>query len=612
MFGSKLVVSLTRRKTDDFVPSDTPLKRCMNLFDLTALGIGSLVDAGLYVVIGQVAHSVAGPAIVLSFVIAAVASLLAGLCYAEFASRVNRAGSGYIYTYIAIGEIWAFITGWCMITEFVLSAASLAAACSQYINFLFNGSVYNFFKEEFGIWNEPVLAAYPDLLAFGLVFVVTIIVCLGVKKSKLAVDITVLCNLLVVLFIIFAGAYYADASNWSSLEKFAPYGWTGILTAASKCFYCFIGFDTIPSASEEAINPTVSVSLAILLSLGISLLAYIGVIVVLTMMVPYYELKDLAPIAEAFAVRGFKASKYIVSVGALCSMLSSLLAACFAAPRLIYALAYDGLLFSSFTTIDKEKRTPLRAVVVSGALSAILALLFDISQLVEMVSITTITTYTMVSLSVLLTRYQPSLDSVLNEEQSKQRTQSWLRKVFLKRTKEAGHSYEKLSRENDSMTTTCHAHPTEYTSTIANVTVTIMLLSMFALCVWLKTWMISSDNMNTMTSFAVSLYAIVTVPCLVVLALLPQNGASFPFMVPWVPLLPAISIFINMLLLTLLHPFTYVQFAFWVTVGKISKLYIIHQATIQQMICFLCSFLFLLVSAKVHTVFNARQLVLSY
>lgn len=598
MLGSKLVVSLTRQKTDDFVPSDTPLKRCMTLFDLTALGIGSLVDAGLYVVIGQVAHSVAGPAIVLSFVIAAVASLLAGLCYAEFASRVNRAGSGYIYTYIAIGEIWAFITGWCMITEFVLSAASLASACSQYINFLFNGSVYNFFKEEFGVWNEPVLAPYPDLLAFGLVFVVIIIVCLGVKESTLAVDITVLCNLLVVLFIIFAGAYYSDASNWSSLEKFAPYGWTGILTAASKCFYCFIGFDTIPSASEEAINPTVSVSLAILLSLGISLLAYIGVIVVLTMMVPYYELKDLAPIAEAFAVRGFKASKYIVSVGALCSMLSSLLAACFAAPRLIYALAYDGLLFSCFTTIDKEKRTPLRAVVVSGALSAILAFLFDISQLVEMVSITAITTYTMVSLSVILTRYRPSLDSVLNEGQSKQRTQSWLRKFFSKPTKGAGHSYEKLSRENDSVTTTCHAHPTEYTSTIANVTVTIMLLSMFALCVSLKTWMISSDNMNTMTLFAVSLYAIVTVACLVVLGLQPQNGASFPFMVPWVPLLPAISIFINMLLLTLLRPFTYVQFAFWVTVGKISKLYIIHQSTMRStipLIILISSF-----SVKVH------------
>lgn len=566
MFGYKLVAGLTRRKTDDFVPSDSPFKRCMNVFDLTALGIGSLLDAGLYVVIGQIAHSVAGPAIILSFVIAAVASLLAGLCYAEFASRVNRAGSGYIYTYVAMGEIWAFLAGWCMITEYVLSSASLAAACSEYINFLSNGSVYEFFKAEYGVWNEPALAPFPDLLAFALVFVVTLIVCLGVKESKFVLDFTVLCNLLVVTFIIFVGAYYADASNWSSMEKFAPYGWTGILTAASSCFYCFIGFDTIPSASEEAINPSVSVSLAILLSLGISLFAYIGVIIVLTMMVPYYQLKDLAPIAEAFAARGFSASKYIVSAGALCSMLSSLLAACFATPRLIYSIAYDGLIFGCFTKIDKDKKMPLRAVVVGGALSALLAFLFDMRQLVEMVSITTITTYTMVSLSVILTRYQPTINSLANDDQITQRTQSWLRKLFSKRKKEASDSYENLPR--DSVMTMCHASDTVCSNTIANVTVTIMMLSMFALCVSLKTWIISSDNMDTMTTFAVSLYAFITVACLVFLGLQPQICASFPFMVPGVPLLPALSIFINLLLLTLLQPLTYVRFAIWMTIGK--------------------------------------------
>jgi len=565
MFGYKLVAGLTRRKTDDFVPSDSPFKRCMNAFDLTALGIGSLLDAGLYVVIGQIAHSVAGPAIILSFVIAAVASLLAGLCYAEFASRVNRAGSGYIYTYVAMGEIWAFLAGWCMITEYVLSSASLAAACSEYINFLFNGSVYDFFKGEFGEWNEPALAPFPDLLAFGLVCIVTIIVCLGVKESKFVLDTTVLCNLLVVAFIVFAGSYYADASNWSTLEKFAPYGWSGILTAASSCFYCFIGFDTIPSASEEAINPSVSVPLAILLSLGISLIAYIGVIIVLTMMVPYYQLKDLAPIAEAFAARGFGASKYIVSVGALCAMLSSLLVACFATPRLIYSVAYDGLIFGCFTKMDKDRKIPLRAVVVSGTLSAFLALLFDMRQLVEMVSIMTITTYTLVSLSVILTRYQPSTPSLAYEDQITQRTQSWLRNLFSKRKKRTSDSYKKLPQDN--VTTTCHASSTECVTTIANVTVTIMMLSMFALCVSLKTWIVSTDNMDTMTIFAVSLYALITVACLVVLAFQPQNSASFSFMVPGVPFLPALSIFINMVLLTLLQPVTYVRFSIWVTVG---------------------------------------------
>ncbi|XP_022780864.1 cationic amino acid transporter 4-like [Stylophora pistillata] len=272
-----------------------------------------------------------------------------------------------------MGEIWAFVTGWCMITEYVLSAASLASACSEYINFLSNGSVYKFFEDEFGLWQATALSEFPDLVAFALVFLATIIICLGVRESKIILDATVFANLLIVTFIIVVGGYHANAYNWSTLEKFAPYGWTGILTAASSCFYCFIGFDTIPNASEEAINPNVSVPLAILMSLGISLFVYIGVITVLTMMVPYYQLKDLAPVAEAFAKRGFAASKYIVSVGALCAMLSSLLAACFATPRLIYAVAYDGLIFGCFTKINKERQVPLRAVAVSGVLSALLA-----------------------------------------------------------------------------------------------------------------------------------------------------------------------------------------------------------------------------------------------
>lgn len=569
MFGYKLIAGLTRRKTDDFISSDSPLKRCMNLFDLTALGIGSLVDAGLYVVIGQTAHSVAGPAIILSFIIAAVPSLLTGLCFAEFASRVNRSGSGYIYTYVTMGEVWAFLTGWCMITEFILSSASLAAACSEYINFLFNGSVYNFFKEELGVWNEPALGQFPDLLAFGLVFIVTIIICLGVKESKLVLDITVFCNLLVITFVVFVGAYYADVSNWSTMAKFAPYGWTGILAAAPSCFYCFIGFDTIPSASEEAINPSVSVPLAILLSLGIGLLAYIAVIIVLTMMLPYYQLKDLAPLAEAFAARAFGASKYIVSAGALFSMLSSLLAASFATPRLIYSVAYDGLIFGCFTKIDKQRQMPLRAVAVSGALSAFLAFLFEMRQLVEMVSITSITTYTMVSVSVILTRYQPSIDSLANEDQLTVRTQSWLRNLFSKRKKGADKIYQELPRDSN-VTTACHASSTESSNTIANVTVTIMLLSMFALCVSLKTWITSTENMETMAIFSVSLYAFITVACLVVLGLQPQNCVTFSFMVPGVPFLPALSIFINMILLTLLHPLTYVRFAIWIAVGKLT------------------------------------------
>lgn len=208
----------------------------MNVFDLTALGIGGLIDAGLYVVIGQLAHSIAGPAVIVSFLIAAVASLLAGMNYAEFSSRVSRSGSGYIYTYVGMGEIWAFVTGWCMITEYVLSAASLASACSEYINFLSNGSVYKFFEDSFGLWQAPALSELPDLLAFTLVFLATMIICLGVKESKTILDVTVFANLLIATFVILPGPTMPMLTTgplWRSLRRTAGQVYLKLPLAAS-------------------------------------------------------------------------------------------------------------------------------------------------------------------------------------------------------------------------------------------------------------------------------------------------------------------------------------------------------------------------------------------
>ena len=566
MFGCKLITGLTRRKTIDFVVSDSPFNRCMNVFDLTALGLSSLLDAGLYVVIGQIAHSVAGPSTIFSFLIAAISSLLAGLCYAEFSSRISRNGSGYIYTYVAMGEIFAFLAGWCMITEFILGSATLARACSEYIDFLFNGMVYTFFKQEIGAWNLPILGPFPDPLAFGLVIIASLIICSGVKQSKRVMDVTVLCNLLVITFIVFVGSYYADTRNWSSIEKFAPFGWTGILAATPSCFFCFIGLDVIPSASEEAINPSLSVPLSILLSLGVSLFAYIAVIVVLTMMVPYYRLTDLAPIAEAFSARAFGGSKYIVSVGAICSMLSSLLASSFASPRLLYSVAHDGLIFGCFARVDTERKIPLRAVAVSGSLGAILALLFNMQQLVEMVSMATITTYVMVSISVILSRYQPFKNTSTYEDHGAERKHSWLRFSFSRRKD------RDQTNPRDHVTEACNASATELTSTIANVTVTIMILSMSALCVSLRIWIADlANNTEPITICFTTLYAFITVASLVVLGVQPQSTASVSFMIPAVPFLPALSIFINLMLLTMLHSFSYVRFASWMAVGKLQS-----------------------------------------
>ena len=380
---SKVCNKLTRKKpTEDWL-SESPLKRCLTTLDLTSIGVGTVVGAGLYVVTGQLARDIAGPAVVISFFIAAIAALLSGICYAEFGCRIPKAGSAYVYSYVTVGEFWAFVVGWNMILEYIIAAASLARACSEYINSFAEGYIYKFFMNNIATWNVPALGSFSDFLAFTLALIIAIIVSLGAQKSSLVNKIMTFVNLSVIVFIICVGLYFVEAKNWQS--KFAPYGVSGVLTAAGSCFFAFVGFDVIGTASEEAINPKRSVPLSIMLSLAISFLAYFGVATVLTLMMPYDKLSRFAALAEAFAQRGFSGAKYVVATGGLCATVSTLLTNSFAGPRVAYSMASDGLLFDWFAHVHEKTKVPVRAGLVNGILVAILALLLDVKQLVSLV-----------------------------------------------------------------------------------------------------------------------------------------------------------------------------------------------------------------------------------
>lgn len=566
MWAAKFISRINRRKTDESCPQDSQLRRCMNVFDLTALGVGSVIDAGLYVVIGQAAHDMAGPAIILSFLIASVAYLLVGLCYAEFASRVTKAGSGYIYTYVAMGEMWAFLTGWCMIIGYVMSTASLASACSEYINFLSQGEVYRLFKEEAGTWHVEGLDPFPDFMAFALVILISLVVSIGVKESTALMDAIALVNLIVVAFVIIAGTYYADASNWSSQQKFSPFGMSGVITASVTCFYCFIGFDVIANASEEALKPKRSVPWAILLTVGLSVCAYVSVSIVLTLMVPRSDLKDYAPLADAFATRGSLLGKYVVSLGALCSMLSSLLAACFSSPRLIYSIASDGLISSCFTKVHPKRRVPLHALALSATTAALLALFLDTQALVEMVVIFTLLPYTMVALSVLLTRYQPDGKGGSCSDSSTRRADSWLRKLY-------NISNAAKSTTPKGLSPLCPTQPNKHTIANVNLTVTIMVLSLLGFGGCLRIWLEADVHANTLLITTISIFGVSVIACIIMLICQPQNSAKFPFTVPYVPLLPVLSISINMFLFVMLSKPTFIGFSIWILIGKLPVLY---------------------------------------
>ena len=262
---NKLLEAFTRTKL--LTPRDiqeTQLHRCLSTFDLTALGVGSTLGAGVYVVTGQVAKLQAGPAIVLSFTIAAIASILSGLCYAEFGARVPKAGSAYIYSYVTIGELCAFVIGWNLLLEYVVGTSSVARAWSAFFDSLLGDHIHNFIVSNLGSINVPGLSKYPDFLAFLFVAVITVILTTGVKQSSTVNWIFMSLNIFVITFVTVAGLYLARIENW---DNFAPYGFHGVMAGAATCFYSFIGFDVVATSGEEAKTPSKSIPRAIISSL---------------------------------------------------------------------------------------------------------------------------------------------------------------------------------------------------------------------------------------------------------------------------------------------------------------------------------------------------------
>jgi len=382
MASQRLRDNLTRKKPEEVcLSSDSLFRRCLTTLDLTSLGVGTIVGAGLYVVTGELARDVAGPAVVLSFLLAAISGLLCALFYAEFACRIPKAGSSYIYTYVALGEIWAFIVGWNIILEYIIASSSLARACSEYINALFGGEIYRFFMNDIVTWNHPGIAPFPDFLAFGLVIAVVIIVCVGTRLSANVQKVVTLCNFLVIFFILIYGLFFAKIENWTN--EFAPYGTRGVLQGAASAFYAFAGFDVVTTAAEEAINPQTNIPLSLIFIVTIGSMAYFGVATVLTLMLPYQQLDPFAPLVQAFTQANFPAAQHIISVGGICATISALVCDVFSSSRIVCSMSVDGLLLRWFAHVDDKKHTPIRATIISGCFAALLAMIFDIKQLVS-------------------------------------------------------------------------------------------------------------------------------------------------------------------------------------------------------------------------------------
>ncbi|CAL4073504.1 unnamed protein product [Meganyctiphanes norvegica] len=380
------------------------LKKCLTTFDLTSLGVGSCVGTGMYLVAGMVAKNVAGPAVILSFIIAAVASIFSGVCYAEFGVRVpNTSGGAYMYSYVTVGEFMAFVIGWNMILEELIGTSACACALSACFDALLHYKISNTTEMAFG----TIYDTTPDILASFLILAMAGILVAGVQKSIQFNNAFNAVNFVVWIFIMIASCFYMDTKNWTEHGGFMPMGWSGVLTGAATCFYAFIGFDIIATTGEEAVNARKSIPYSIVLSLVIVTIAYVSSSAVITLMVPYNEVDEEAALVGVFGMVGAPKSKQVVALGAVAGLTVSMFGSFFSLPRIVYAMAKDGLIFQSLSAIWNVTGTPALATIIFGVGASLAALFFSLHMLVEMMSIGTLLAYTLVSMCVLILRYQP-------------------------------------------------------------------------------------------------------------------------------------------------------------------------------------------------------------
>ena len=430
MSGSPLFATKSMARLMEEMRSENRLRRILGPVQLTSLGVGAIIGAGIFVATGAAAHNVAGPALMLSYVVAGVTCIFAALCYAEFASMVPVAGSAYTYAYATMGELFAWVIGWDLVLEYAVGSATVATGWSGYFQNVL---------AKLGL-NVPVLlrespwrydsatghflstGSILNLPAIVIVAIVTVILVKGIQESASFNAAMVMIKVAAVLFVIGVGVFFIDTSNW---HPFAPYGMTGVsffghhvagqtdpagspigmLAGAAIIFFAYIGFDSVSTHTEEARRPQRDVPIGIMASLVICTILYIAVVAVLTGMVKYDQLDIAAPVSRAFQQKGIGWAEGLIATAGVAGITSVLLVMMLSGPRVFLAMARDGLVPSSFFgAVHPRFRTPWKSTLAIGAFVTVMAGFLPIDALLHLTNIGTLLAFVIVCAAVLIMR----------------------------------------------------------------------------------------------------------------------------------------------------------------------------------------------------------------
>jgi APA family basic amino acid/polyamine antiporter len=405
MDSNLLKTKSIERCVSDAADRGKSLRRSLTALDLTLLGIGAIIGTGIFVLTGIAAANQAGPAIVVSYMVAGLACAFAALCYAEFASMLPVAGSAYTYAYATLGEIFAWMIGWDLILEYAVGSMTVAIGWSGYFQRILAG-----FGIQLPAWMTAAPGAAPgsliNLPAMIIVLLIMVLLVVGIRESARFNAAMVTIKIVAVLFFLATGVWYVEPANWT---PFMPYAWSGVMTGAAVVFFAYIGFDAVSTTAEEAKNPTRDLPIGIIASLIICTLLYVAVSAVLTGIVPVVEYRQdaqflNAPVAYALSVINLDWAAGLVSAGAVAGITSVLLVMLMSQPRIFFAMSRDGLLPQGVSAVHPRFQTPYITTIITCVIVSIVAALVPIQVVGEMTSIGTLFAFVVVCLAVMVLR----------------------------------------------------------------------------------------------------------------------------------------------------------------------------------------------------------------